>query len=57
MKLSDMRSIFGEDDVTSKLPRSEPEWKVGNIIKLELCMDSVISNTIPSESVGGSQLK
>lgn len=37
--MSDVRGVFGEDDVARELSRREPEGKVGNVIELELCMN------------------
>lgn len=51
VEAADMRSVLGEDDVTSELARGEPEGKVWNIVELELCMNPAEENRTSSVMV------
>lgn len=39
-----MGRVFGQNNVASELPRSEPEGKVWNFVELKFCMNSAEGN-------------
>lgn len=41
---ADVGRIFGQNNVASELPRSEPEGKVWNFVELKFCMNSAGGN-------------
>lgn len=45
MELADVGRIFGQNNVASELPRSEPEGKVWNFVELKFRMNSAGGNT------------
>lgn len=46
VELADMGRIFGQNNVASELPRSEPEGKVWNFVELKFCMNSAGGNIV-----------
>lgn len=44
VELADVGRIFGQNNVASELPRSEPEGEVWDFVELKFCMNSAGGN-------------